>query len=159
MNTGALIVAIFSLIISTILVIVQIIINQKNNQNNLESALIKDMYGEILIMSVPKGREYIHYDGCHITGVNKLIDAISEIRRRSLYFKAVDGKYYDEIKGKCQKLEEYLNNSTREYSDEQYNEFMKNVDKSVISICTTIGKKYSGKYEAKKNRIDNSSYM
>lgn len=134
-----------SLIITGALTIAQIIIGNRNNNKNLMASLIQEIYRDSLTKTIPEGREYIHYDGEKITGVDKLMDAISSVRRHSLFFKASDRSYYDEIRKKCQGLEDYLNNTTKKYSSSEFNVFLNEVDKEIEDIYSSISDKYSGK--------------
>ena len=134
-----------SLIITVALTIAQIIIGNRNNNRNLIASLIQEIYRDSLTKTIPEGREYIHYDGHRITGVDKLIDAISSVRRHSLFFKASDKSYYDEIHKKCQRLEDYLNNTTKKYNSSDFNAFLNEVDKEIEDIYSSISDKYSGR--------------
>lgn len=141
----AIIISFCSLLVTTILAIIQLISNNKNNAKNLRANLVKDMYEKPLMVSIPQGREYIHYNGKRITGVDHLIDAISGVRRSSLYFKAADNEYYNKIRGNCQKLEDFLNGIDKDYSSTEFNEFMNGVDNMINEIYTIISEQYSGK--------------
>ena len=144
-ETTAIIVSICSLLITTVLTVVQLINSNRNNRRNLQANLIKDMYEDLLVIKIPKGREYIHFDGNKITGVDNLIDAISSIRRSSLFFKKVDKKYYEGIREACQSLEEFLNDSTKGYRSSEFNEFMNRIDRDIDNIYSLISDKYSGR--------------
>ena len=144
-NLVAIIISVFSLVITTVLAIIQIVTSNRNNAHYLQANLIKEMYEKTLMSSIPSGLEYIRYDGRKITGVEKLIFAVCEIRRVSLYFKATDRCYYDNVHDKCQKLEIFLSEATRDYTPTEFAEFMNRVDEEVNKLFMMISKKYAGK--------------
>ena len=145
MEIVAIILSIISIVATSAIAIINICFLNKNNERNLNASLVKSIYEDALINSIPRAREYIHFDGENITGVDKLIDAVSSIRRKSLFFKKSDSEYYNNIFASCQKLEDFLNDSSKKYSSVEFTKFMNEVDKELDEIVFMIGNKYKGK--------------
>lgn len=141
----AIIISLVSVICSFTIAVLQIVNSNKNNFTNLEAEFFKELYLEILMYDIPKGRAYIHYNEKRISGVDQLIDAISEIRRRSLYFKSNHPKYYDELIKICQELEDMLVKTDKEFTSEDFYQFMKSIENMIDNLYEHISKEYIDK--------------
>ena len=139
--------AIISAVISAISVVISVLAfirTRKLNNINLRAEMVRGAYTELLLINIPKSREYIHYNGEKITGVDKLLDNISNVRRRSLYFKGFYEAFYKNLTGLCQTMEEKLNDIDRRYTTNEFQEYLNSIDADLEKLYDLIGKIYEG---------------
>jgi hypothetical protein len=140
-------ISIISLVCSVFLTQVQLHASKVSNRTNLEAEYFKELYSHILVYDIPKGREYIHYDGNTVSGLELLIDSISKIRRCSLYFKSNHLNYYNKLVDECQKLEDILveTDSGRQITSTGFHNFMTDIESRIDLIYEHISAEYIGK--------------
>ena len=146
----AIIVAILALIVSILSPIIEFICNKKINRINLSAEYFKDVYGTILHQDIPVALNYLHYDGQKLSGTNKLIDVLRELRTKSLYFKVVNGSFYKKLLSSIQNLEDYIVSTDDTMTSMQYYTFLENVIKKIEDIYIHMNNQYIGKKQIKE---------
>jgi len=126
--------------------------NQKINRTNLEADFFKDIYGEYLMRRIPEARNVIHYNAQKVSDTDDLINVLNDIRQASLFYKYKDKIYYKMLCEKLQGLEDTLVKRTGKMSDDDYAEFIQEINTDIEAIYDIIMKKYIGK-KIRKNRL------
>lgn len=147
MEIAALIVSIVAAIIALAVAFIQHKREHRINQTNLESVYFNEIYKEYLIKRIPNSRKYIHID---MNGVlkdtDKIRDELNNIRQDSLYYLYNDETFYNELKKKCQNLEDYLvRSSANPLLGEDQTEFHGKLQSELKEIYRTINNKFLGK--------------
>lgn len=153
--TLELILAVLAIIISIVSVIFEYFWNQKINKTNLEADFFKDIYGEYLMKSIPEARNVIHYNNQIVSQTDDLISVLNDIRRSSLFFKYNDKKYYQTLCQKLQQLEDKLVKKSGKMTDDDYAEFIQDINTDIEEIYSIIMKKYVGKKIRGNNKFYN----
>lgn len=143
--TLELVLSVLAIIISVGSVIFEYFWNQKINRTNLEADFFKDIYGEYLMKRIPEARNVIHYNNQIVSDTEDLINVLNDIRQSSLFYKYKDKGYYKILCGKLQGLEDKLVQKTGEMSDDDYAEFIQEMNADIEGIYDIIMKKYIGK--------------
>lgn len=143
--TLELILAIIAIVVSIISVVVQCFFSQKNNRTNLEADFFKDIYGDYLMKTIPEARQVIHYSNNMVTDTDDLSEVLNDIRQSSLFFKYKDKTYYQLLCNKLQLLEDKLVKKTGYMKDDDYADFILEINKDIEEIYDIIMKKYIGK--------------
>lgn len=119
--------------------------NQKINRTNLEADFFKNIYGEYLMKEIPEARQFFHYNNHELSGTDDLIEVLNKIRQSSLFYKYKDKDYYNVLCNKLQDLEDKLVKKTGKISDDDYADFIQEVNNDIETIYDIIMKKYIGK--------------
>lgn len=119
--------------------------NQKINRTNLEADFFKDIYGVYLMKKIPEARRIIHYNNNNISDTDDLIRVLNEIRQDSLFYKYKDKDYYKLLCKNLQGLEDKLVEKTGRMSDDDYAEFIQEINTDIENIYDIIMRKYVGK--------------
>lgn len=137
--------SILAIVISVSCAIFEYFWNQKINKTNLEADFFKEIYGDYLMTKIPKARQYIHYNDGNVSDTDDLIEVINNMRHSSLFYKYKDNEYYKLLCKQLQHLEDILVSKTGSLSDDDYVEFVQEVNADIESIYKIIMKKYIGK--------------
>lgn len=149
--TLELILSILAIIISIISVVFEYFWNQKINRTNLEADFFKGIYGDFLMNKIPKARTVIHYNNQIISDTDDLIEVLNEIRRSSLFYNYQDQKFYKRLCKHLQSLENELVSKTGEIlSNNEYLEFIQEINSDIEIIYNIIMNKYIGKNNSYK---------
>lgn len=142
-----LILSIIAIVISIVVGVIQHSREKKINNTNLESIYLNDIYKEYLLNYIPTSRRFINVNPSgKITGAEKLIEVLQNIRRDSVYYLYNDEQFYEELTSQCQKLEDYLTlESAKIFQGEQQVEFYRVIQEELKEIYGIISKKYIGK--------------
>lgn len=143
--TLELILSVLAIIISIGSVISEYFWNQKINRTNLEADFFKDIYGEYLMRKIPEARNVIHYSNQVVSDTDDLINVLNDIRQSSLFFKYKDKEYYKTLYDNLQGLEDKLVKKTGKMNDDDYAEFIQEINTDIEDIYDIIMKKYVGK--------------
>lgn len=143
--TFELILSVLAILISIGSVMFEYFWNQKINKTNLEADFFRDIYGEFLMKTIPEARNVIHYNNQIVSQTDDLITVLNDIRRSSLFFKYNDKKYYQTLCQKLQLLEDKLVQKTGKMTDDDYAEFIQEINADIEDIYNIIMKKYVGK--------------
>lgn len=150
MEIFALIVSICALAVSILSPAFEYFWNKRMNNQNLTSEYFREIYGKIIYEDIPVYREYIHFNQNNISGTEKLLDVLREIRRKSVYFKIVNSNFYQKLINDIQCLEDYLIKCPNQMTNEEFVEFHNQIDMYIEEIYKDISNGYLGK------RIKNS---
>ena len=143
--TLELLLSIIAIVISIGSVFFEYFWNQKINKTNLESDFFKDLYGEFLMRKIPEARNVIHYNNQIVSDTDDLIDVLNDIRHVSLFYKYKDKKYYKLLCSRLQNLEDKLVQKTGRMLDDDYAEFIQEINSDIEEIYDIIMNKYIGK--------------
>lgn len=125
--------------------------NDKINRTNLESEFFKEIYGEYIMTEIPKARKMIRYNDKRISDTGELCDVLNGIRQSSLFYLYEDKKFYDELIGDLQELEdELVKREGQVLEDHQYADFVSDLQKRIEKIYSIIMGKYTGKKRIRK---------
>lgn len=100
--------SIIAIVISVITIFIEFYGNQRVNRINLEANFYEKIYNEFLINKIPNARNAITYNNNIVSGVDELIDVLNDMRRKSLFFKYKEEKFYNILCKKLQDLENEL---------------------------------------------------
>ena len=143
--TLELVLSVLAIMISVCSVIFEYFWNQKINRTNLEADFFKDIYGEYLMKKIPEARNVIHYNNQVVSDTDDLINVLNDIRQSSLFFKYKDKEYYKTLCDNLQGLEDKLVKKTGKMNDDDYAEFIQEINTDIEGIYDIIMKKYVGK--------------
>lgn len=123
-------------IIAIIISVVSLISTHHENRKVLSITLKSDYYKKIfdthLLSDIPIARDYIRFNGSgKIRDFDLLADVIVSVWKDAAYFKYSDSTFYNELKKRCNSIEDYLletGNRTLDV-DEQASFHMKLKDK------------------------------
>lgn len=147
MDIAALIISIISLMATTIIGIYELKSNRKINDITLEADFFDFLYKDLMIKQIPSCRAKLLFDQNNkLTGADDLIDAISEMRKKSIYYQYTDKLFYDRIKLKLQNIEDMLQESCDlKMLAEDQTDFFNNLQKEMKELYELLLKKYQGK--------------
>lgn len=94
---------------------------------------------------IPDARNVIHYNNNIVSDTDDLIDILNDIRQSSLFYKYKDRNFYNLLCKQLQELEDKLVNKTGQMSDDDYANFVQEINLDIENIYDTIMKKYIGK--------------
>jgi len=137
--------SIIAIIISICTVVFEYLWNLKINKTNLEADFFKDIYGDYLMKQIPEARNVIHYNNHIVSDVDTLIDVLNNIRHSSLFYKYKDKEYYKLLTEKLHELEDKLVEKAGTMSDDDYADFIQEINSDIECIYDIIMKKYIGK--------------
>lgn len=147
MDMAALIVSIVAAVIALAVACIQRRTDHKLNQTNLESVYFNEIYKQYLIKRLPNARKYIHIDMNGILkNTDRIRDELNNIRQDSLYYLYNDSGFYDQLKTKCQSLEDYLvTTSSSPLVGEEQTEFHNKLQSELKELYRIINNKFLGK--------------
>ena len=145
MDKIALVISICAFLVSIVVPVFEFIWNQSLNRHNLEAEYFREIYGEILYQKIPGAIQFISYDGKEVSGTEKMIDVLREIRVKSLYFKVTDKNFFDTLKNTVQNLEDYIVKADDKMTTAQFTAFYDEIGKKTDQIYNLMGNKYIGK--------------
>lgn len=138
--------SIIAIVISVIAIGFEFFGSQRINRINLEAKFYEEIYNDFLLEKIPCARNKLTYNNNIISGTEELIDVLNEIRRKSLFFKYRDEKYYEKLCKYLQDFEdELVKKSDVSLDNEQFCTFTKYVNDSLEEIYNIIISKYTGK--------------
>lgn len=148
-----LLLSIIAIIISVITILIEFYGNQRVNRINLEANFFEKIYNDFLVEIIPNARNEIVYNNNVVSGVETLIDVLNDMRRKSLFFKYKEEKFYNRLCSKLQELEnELVEKSDLTLDSDDYCKFTEYIKEALEEIYDIILCKYTGKFFHKKNK-------
>lgn len=149
MDTADAVSLVFSFIALTISGIVAIVECKRDyriNRLNMESEYFSDIYKDFLVKKVPTARKKLHFERNQLVGIDELIKTLKDIRQDSLYFEFRNKDFYDGLKTKLQRLEDYLFEIAAGGTLDTYKQeiFFKQINTDIKSIYDYISKAHFG---------------
>lgn len=139
--------SVIAIVISIITIFIEFYGNQRVNRINLEANFYEKIYNDFLIEQIPNARNAIVYNNHIVSGVDILIDVLNDMRRKSLFFKYKEEKFYTNLCTKLQELEnELVKKSDIELDNDDYCKFVEYIKKSLEEVYDIILCKYTGKF-------------
>ena len=145
-------ISIAALAVSIISPVFEYFWNKKMNERNLASEYFKELFAPIIYEGLPKAREYIHFSGQEITGVEELEKVLRTIRQKLIYFKKSKPEFYKELLEVIQECENYIITKSGKADSTAFIEFHNNIDEYVEKIYLYINNMYMGKKVKKKRK-------
>jgi len=141
-----LILSIIAIIISLMAIAFEFLGNQRINRINLEAKFYENIYEEFLLNELPNARNKLVYNNNIVSGADTLIDVLNDMRRKSLFFKYRDFKFYEEIYDLLQELEnELVKKSDKNLDSDEFCKFTEYVKLKMEEIYSVIINKYTGR--------------
>lgn len=141
-----LVLSIVAIIISLAAIAFEFFGNQRINRVNLRSTYYVEIYNNFLVTKIPEARNKLIYNNNRISNTDELIDVLNDMRRKSLFFKYQDEKFYKKICDLLQSLEDKLVTDGDESLDsDEYCSFTKEVKESIDKIYKMIFDRYTGR--------------
>lgn len=141
-----LVLSIVAIIISLIAIVFELLGNQRINSINLEARFYEKIYEDFLLDQLPNARNRMVYNNNLVTGADGLIDVLNDMRRKSLFFKYKDSKFYADLCRLLQQIEdELVRKSDKKLDDDEYCEFVDFIKLKMEEIYALIIDKYTGK--------------
>ena len=142
-----LVLSIIAIIISLVAIAFEFFGNQRINRVNLRSTYYEEIYNGFLVTKIPEARNKLIYNNNRISNTDELIDVLNDMRRKSLFFKYQDEKFYKKICDLLQNLEDKLvTHGDKSLDSDEYCSFTKAVKESIDKIYKTIFDRYTGKF-------------
>lgn len=135
-----------ALTISGFVAVIEYKRDYKINRLNMESEYFTDIYKMYLIEKIPVARKKLHFERGQLIGISELIEVLKGIWKDSLYFEFRNKIFYDELKKKSQRLEDYIIQmaSSGVVDIHRQEIFFKQVDTYIKSIYDYISKAHFG---------------
>lgn len=143
---ASLIIAIIAFICSVISIVVNYEQNQKLSSLSMQSRYYEKIFDEYLINQIPKGRQYLKYIDGKLKDADKLIETLSDIKIKALYFKYNNEQFYNELIAIIDDLEKALtdfSNTTENDQDRQYIN-LNDIKGKIVDIYQVIYKYANG---------------
>lgn len=153
MALTAIIISVISIVVTIYFSVVQHRRENKLNQTNLESVYFNDIYKEILIKDIPVGLRYIHIsqEGI-ISNTDKLTESLQKIFQVSVYYQYNDENFYNELKSKCQEIEDYiLESQQRPLLETDRSVFNSKIQRETKKLYQIVNTKFLGTKKYKLN--------
>ncbi len=140
------IVSILAIIVAAGVAALQYSSNKKDKQVALEAEYFRSIYSEHLLRNIPAARQEIIFDSTfQLSGCDKLLDELNEIRRDSAYFQYQDPPFYKLLKEHLQSLENFITEAlNHKHMGEDQTGFNNKVCDGLTLIYRTISKRYYG---------------
>ena len=145
--------SLYALLLSVIALIVSIInacytYNQKEKHNriNIRSKYFEKVFDQHLLVNLPVARKYLRFDSeGHLTDVEKLSSALSDMRQSALYFMFANRNFYEELRADIEKLDDYIQEcGNKTFDADQQSGVLGNVQNMMQSIYDCIDKASTG---------------
>ena len=144
-DTASFVISIIALLISVVVVFLELICNIKINNNKLKSDNFNKLYSDILMYDFPHARaELKHTTNMKITGKQKMMEVLRDLRKKSIYFKYNDEGFYNGLIEKVQDIEDILSREDNLDMDE-YSYFSKKLEEKIKSLYSFMNKKFFNK--------------
>lgn len=146
MDCAALIISVLALLLSLYVAIAEARRDYKITKISIEFEFYREIYKEHLIKKIPETRicMWIDKEG-RIRDTQPFIDELNEIRRDSLYFLYNNKTFYNKLKKKLQKLEDFIIESEDDvFWGEDQTSFWNNIQAQLNEIYKVISKAYCG---------------
>ena len=128
---------------ATIISIKAMFQTKKVNTINLNSELLKDIYIKYLTQKIPEALRYVNYDGKgNIEGVSQIQEVLLSFLKSIKYLKYLDAEFYNDIKSKIQRLEDYIIGGELQDYQPTREDFEKHRDEMLYDIYIAMADKY-----------------
>lgn len=118
-------------------------LNKKINSTNLNAVFFEKIYFEIIIDKIPEAQEKIYHDPIthKLMGTEDMEKILSEIRKKSRFFRYTDETYYKELKEKSLLIDEmYVENMNLD--NIEFSKFVENHEEKLKVLYSIIIHKY-----------------
>lgn len=143
----AIVISIISLVCSVGFSLITYWQNQKLKIVDLEANYFTEIYQGFLCKKIPQARSSMKFLNRRLEGDQDFLDAISEMRRDSAYFKYSDEEFYGDVTQQLQKVEDYVVqvNNHPMIGDEEEKEFFRCLTAELQQLYRIISNRYHGK--------------
>ncbi len=138
-------VSITALVVSIISPIFEYWWNKKLNERNLASEYFKNLFGDVVLIELPKAREFLHFDGVIISGTEELEKVLRLLRQKLIYFKKSNPEFYSGLLKEIQNFENHLVSNSGPADASSFAQFYNKADEYIEKIHVYINNMYLGK--------------
>lgn len=132
-------ISVIALVIS-IIAIVQERLGQKKSR---EFEIFKETYQTHLVQKLPAARAGVQVtQNGEVTGTEDLIEELQSIRKDSLYFLYADKDFFEDLKKKLWRMEDYLILIDEPLIEEKRIDYENEMERMLISIYECITKRF-----------------
>lgn len=142
----AIVVALLSLVITTIISIISYKSNQKISRINISADYFNDIYKEILINQIPCARANLYWseDGA-LQNHSDLCDKIVSLKDKSLYYKFTKPNYYKKLCACVEKAEDSIcGTSNRKLDILGREQALKNIENLIQELYVCVNRGLNG---------------
>lgn len=142
----AIIVSIISIAVSAICAFITHSQNKKLNRINIKAKYFSQVFDEYLICKIPQARKYLRFNENKLVDTQELSDVLGELLNSSLYFRYDNNKFYKNIKGLIQEIDDYIMEcGNHSYEQEEQAEVYSTLQEKLESLYKFINDNYVGK--------------
>ncbi len=139
-------IAALAFIVSIISLVINHMQNKKLSSLSMQARYYEKIFDEYLIDTIPISREYIKYIDNKLIDAERLNDTLDTMKKKSLYFKYNNDKFYKELIKTIENLQKKLadySNVTETDQDKQY-ENIATIKEDITEIYHIIYKYSNG---------------
>ena len=139
----ALCVSIVSIFLTILLAIWQYKTSKNINDINLEADILKTIVTPCITEDIPTAYLDVCFQKGRLSGTQTLQDAVTNLMRKTRFFKYYDYVFYDNLKEKCQALENYIvENDGKKCDVDEFSRVTEQISKMITEIYVLIKNKY-----------------
>ncbi len=137
------IIAIIAIVVSFSGVVFQIVLEALRRKHEAKTVLYKEAYKTTFLDDIPCAMMKIKYINDIWTGSDAMIDCLSSIRKRSYFFNYVDEKFGENVKEKCQEIEDFLSDiDETKMTNEKYRKAYGELETKIQNLYDLVTKRF-----------------
>lgn len=143
----AIVMSVISLIISTVIAVIQYSQQKSIHQASLNSKYHDEIFLEHLIHKIPEARRYIRFnDAGKLDDTVKFTDELNQMLKGALYYKYNEKVFYRKLKDIIQDIEDYVMDcGNKSYEHEEQAEVYTKIQEKLESMYKLINNQYLGR--------------
>ncbi len=145
-------IALFAFVLSVISVLISfwaLILQKKLNTINLQAVFFEKIFQDYFIEKIPSAAKKLSFDnnGKLKSSYREINRTLMEMMEQCMYFYFAKREFYDELKQRCQQLEDKLIETSNEFIENRskQSEFIHSVEEDISDIVKCINDNYSNK--------------
>lgn len=120
--------------------------NKRLNNINMRAKYFNTIFDDYLITKIPEARKYLRFNNNKLVDSQKLCDVLTELLNAALYFRYENKEFYNEIKNRIQKIEDYVMEcGNKTFEQEEQGEVFTKIHNNLEALYTCISDNYIGK--------------
>lgn len=121
--------------------------SESHNKINIRSKYFEKVFDEHLLVNLPTARRYLRFSDGRLVDVEKLSDALNDLRQSAVYFMYANHKFYDELRDYIGQLDDYIQEcGNKRYDFDQQSIVLDSIQKKMESIYDCIDKASTGRW-------------
>lgn len=130
-------------VIALIVSVIAIMQDRSGQKKSREFEIFKERYQTHLVEKLPAARAGVQVtQKGKITGIDGLVEELQSIRKDSLYFQYADPDFYEDLKQRLWKMEDYLILIDEPLVEERRLDYECEMENMLISIYECITKRF-----------------